>query len=234
MGNINLNNLIIAHRGIHNNLNIPENSIKAFKCALFCNVPIELDIHLTTDNKLVVFHDSNLLRMTGENKLIRKCSYDELKKFNLLDTDEKIPLFEDVLSLVNGKVLIDIEIKNDKRLNTTIKQLIKVLDNYNGEVIIQSFYLKYLLSLKQKRKNYILGILVTNAEYFYYRFIDSKAILKLLKPNFIAYNKKMVKYSRIKNIRKKGISIFAWTIKNRKEKEAAFKYADSIISEYFN
>jgi len=182
MENINLNNLIIAHRGIHNNLNIPENSIKAFKRAIDYKVPIELDIHLTTDNKLVVFHDSNLLRMTGENKLIRKCSYDELQKMSLLDTDEKIPLFEDVLSMVDGQVLIDIEVKNDKRLNTTVKQLIKTLDNYNGPVIIQSFYLKYLLSLKQKRKNYILGILVTNAEYFYYKFLDSKAILKLLKP----------------------------------------------------
>ena len=84
MGNINLKNLVIAHRGIHNNLNIPENSIKAFKRALDKNIPIEIDIHLTKDNKLVVFHDKNLFRMTGVNKLIRKCNYNELKELRLL------------------------------------------------------------------------------------------------------------------------------------------------------
>ena len=53
-------NKIIAHRGIFNNLNIPENSIKSFKKALRLGYPIELDVHLTKDNILVVFHDHNL------------------------------------------------------------------------------------------------------------------------------------------------------------------------------
>ena len=65
--------IFIAHRGIYNNLNIPENSMKSFKRAINSNVSIELDIHLTKDNKLVVFHDDNLIRMTGTYKKIRKC-----------------------------------------------------------------------------------------------------------------------------------------------------------------
>ena len=89
--------IFIAHRGIYNNLNIPENSMKSFKRAINSNVSIELDIHLTKDNKLVVFHDDNLIRMTGTYKKIRKCMYDELKQFNLLSTEEKIPLLSDVL-----------------------------------------------------------------------------------------------------------------------------------------
>ena len=137
MCNINIKNKIFAHRGMHNNLNIPENSIKAFKRSLDKNIPIELDIHLTKDNKLVVFHDNNLKRMTGINKLIRKCNYEELSKLKLLDTDEKIPLFIDVLNLINGKVLINIEIKDDKRLQTTIELLIALLDKYKGSFIIQ-------------------------------------------------------------------------------------------------
>ena len=100
--------IFIAHRGIHNNLNIPENSIKSFKRAISKNIPIELDIHLTSDDKLVVFHDDNLIRMTGLYKKIRKCTYDEISKLKLLNTNEVIPLLSDVLDLINGKVLLDI------------------------------------------------------------------------------------------------------------------------------
>lgn len=234
MGNINLKNLVIAHRGIHNNLNIPENSIKAFKRALDKNIPIEIDIHLTKDNKLVVFHDKNLFRMTGVNKLIRKCNYNELKELRLLNTDQKIPLLEEVLNLVNNKVLIDIEVKNDKRITTTVKKLINLLDNYKGPVIIQSFYLKYIFLIKQIRKNYTIGILVTNIKYFCHQFIDSKFVLEMVKPDFIAYNKNLVMCSKVKKIRAEGIPILAWTIRNKKEKETTFKYADSLISEYFD
>ena len=57
----------IAHRGMFDNIKIPENSLSSFKKALKYNYSIELDIQLTKDNILVVFHDSNLKRMTGIN-----------------------------------------------------------------------------------------------------------------------------------------------------------------------
>lgn len=234
MKNINLRNLVIAHRGIYNNLNIPENSIIAFKEAINKNIPIEIDVHLTKDNKLVVFHDNNLFRMTGVNKLIRKCDYNSLKKLKLLNTNQKIPLLEEVLQLVNSKVLIDIEIKDDKRITTTVNKLINLLDNYKGPFIIQSFYLKYLFFIKQKRRNYTIGILVMNIKYLCYKFIDSKLVLEIVKPDFIAYNKNLVMCSKVKKIRDSGIPIIAWTIKNENEKETTIKYADSLISEYFN
>ena len=65
-----MNNLIVAHRGIYNNINIPENSILAFKKALKYNYSIELDIQMTKDNVIVVFHDNNLERMTKINNKI--------------------------------------------------------------------------------------------------------------------------------------------------------------------
>ena len=48
-----LTNIIIAHRGIHNNKDIPEKSISAFKKAIKKNLPIEFDVRITKDNKLV-------------------------------------------------------------------------------------------------------------------------------------------------------------------------------------
>ena len=224
--------IFIAHRGIYNNLNIPENSMKSFKRAINSNVSIELDIHLTKDNKLVVFHDDNLIRMTGTYKKIRKCMYDELKQFNLLSTEEKIPLLSDVLKLVDGKVLIDIEIKDDKRISKTCKELIKLLDNYNGFILIQSFHPKYINYLKKVRPKYICGLLITNAKGFCYNIMDSKIILDILKPDFIAYNKNIISCRKVQKLREK-MCVISWTIKSREELENIKKYSDSIITEYF-
>ena len=72
------NNLIIAHRGVHDNKNTPENSLKAFYKALIEKYPIELDIQLTKDNEIVVFHDKNLKRMTGVDKNVSDLTLDEI------------------------------------------------------------------------------------------------------------------------------------------------------------
>ena len=69
-------NNIIAHRGIHNNTNTPENSIKAFKLALEKNIAIELDVRISKDNKLIVFHDENLKRMANINRNIEELLYE--------------------------------------------------------------------------------------------------------------------------------------------------------------
>ena len=69
-----LKNKYIAHRGLHNN-NRPENSLLAFKRAIDNDYIIEFDVHLTKDNKVVVFPDSNLKRMTKVDKKISEFNY---------------------------------------------------------------------------------------------------------------------------------------------------------------
>ena len=68
------------HRGLHKN--VPENSLSAFRKALYRNMPIELDVRITKDSKLVVFHDANLKRMTGIDKKIYKKLTKLLKNYN--------------------------------------------------------------------------------------------------------------------------------------------------------
>ncbi len=78
---------------------IPENSMRAFRLAVRYGFGSELDVHLTADGKLVVFHDTTLVRMVGLNRRIEDMTWDELKRIRLLGTDCHIPLLEDVLDL---------------------------------------------------------------------------------------------------------------------------------------
>ncbi len=91
----------------------PENSIPAFQRAVQQGYGIELDVQLTTDNRLVVFHDETLQRMCGFDKKLTECSYDELKHYRLAKSDEKIPLFDEVLKVIDGKVPLIVEVKSE-------------------------------------------------------------------------------------------------------------------------
>ena len=99
---------------------------------------IELDVQLTTDDKLVVFHDVSLKRMTGIDKDLMECSFDELENYRLLDTEERIPLFEDVLKVLKKDTPLVIEIKPEGRYIETTKRT--VLPSYCMECQY-SFYI---------------------------------------------------------------------------------------------
>ena len=90
---------LIAHRGIFDNEKVPENSIKAFMNAVNKKYIIEFDIHLTKDNKIVVFHDDKLDRMTNKKGFIKDYEFEELRKTRLLNTKYFIPSL-DLLQLI--------------------------------------------------------------------------------------------------------------------------------------
>lgn len=94
-------NRFIAHRGLHQEREVPENSLLAFQKAVDKLYSIELDITITKDEQIVVFHDDNLFRLCEVNKNIEDVEYSYLKKLYLYDTKEYIPLLEEVLYLVN-------------------------------------------------------------------------------------------------------------------------------------
>ena len=100
----------IAHRGLHDSES-SENSLGAFKKALEAGLPMELDIHLTKDGQLVVFHDSDLKRMTGKEGTIELLDLATLREEYALPDGSKIPTFEEVLDLVNEQVPIVVELK---------------------------------------------------------------------------------------------------------------------------
>ncbi|HHT63427.1 MAG TPA: hypothetical protein GXZ75_07095 [Clostridia bacterium] len=108
-----LTSTFIAHRGIHDNKNIFENTIPAFAEAIKKGYIIELDVSMTKDKKLVVFHDKKLKRLFGIDSYLIDTSYEELAELNFPNTNEKIPQFSDVLSFVDGQVPLLIEIKNE-------------------------------------------------------------------------------------------------------------------------
>lgn len=138
-----------AHRGLWN-ATLPENSMAAFRNAVAHGFGMELDVHLTKDDQLVVFHDDSLLRMCGVDKPICDCALEELRQYRLNGTAEGIPTFDELLTMVNGQVPLIIEIKPDKRINELCQRVHARLQQYTGAYCIESFH---PLAVQWFRKN---------------------------------------------------------------------------------
>ena len=231
-----LTNTLIAHRGLHNiNDGIPENSVPAFRRAINKGYSIELDVHLTKDKKIVVFHDNTLKRVCGINKKIEECTYDELLKYNLFDTKYKIPLFKEVLNLIDKKVFLLIETKVLDFDGELEKELSKILDNYEGNFAIQSFNIYSVNWFKKNKKDYMVGILSCD---FNKQDMGNlkKWILKTLitdifiKSDFIAYDIKSLPNMYVTKVRKHK-KVLGWTIRTKEDFEKAKLYCDGFICE---
>ena len=232
----------IAHRGLFNNKDIPENSITAFRKAVENDYGIELDVQLTTDNKLVVFHDRSLERMTGIRKDLIDCDFDEIEQYNLLDTDEKIPLFTDVLKELKKDTPLIIEIKPDGRYIDTVKSTVEIIRQYDGLYNIESFNPKVVNYLKKNEPDIIRGQLA----YDYIKDEDAKLSLftKILltylllnflnKPDYIAYDCNATYNLSFRIISRlyKGECV-AWTIKSQEQLKENRKYYQCFIFDSF-
>ena len=128
-----------AHRGLWNS-ELPENSMAAFRNAVDNGFGMEMDVHLTSDDQLVIFHDANLKRMCGVDRPICECTLAELRQYRLLGTEEVIPTFDEFLSMINGRVPLIIEIKPDKRINDLCRLVHERLTRYQGPYCIESFH----------------------------------------------------------------------------------------------
>lgn len=153
-----------AHRGLYDNEHgIPENSMAAFRRAVDKGYGIELDVHLTADNQLVVFHDDTLTRMSGMNKKISSFLYSDLMQLRLLGTEEGIPLFKDVLELIDGKVPLIIELKVDGSNQNLLCPLVwQLLSRYKGDYCIESFHPFVLQWFKRHEPQVVRGQLSCN------------------------------------------------------------------------
>lgn len=219
----------VAHRGLFDNRSVPENSIPAFKRAVEAGFPIELDVQLTTDDRLVVFHDADLKRMCGDDRKIYEVSYEELKNLRLLDSDEKIPLFEDVLKVIDGRVPLVMEIKPDGRYIKTAELASRMLKNYKGSVCLESFHPMVLAWYKKNDPEIPRGLLSTNcfkeanSQSAIVKFLLTNLMLNFVAaPDFISFNhhfRNCFSY-RLCRVLYHPVNA-AWTIRSQKELEEA-------------
>lgn len=184
-----------AHRGLHKH-GVPENSMAAFRAALEAGYGIELDLHLLTDGKLAVIHDSRLERTTGKPGKVEELSSAQLVDYHLEGTEEVIPLFSQVLELYAGKAPLIIELKPDgDNYAALCKTAVEAMEGYTGPWCMESFDPRCVDWLRRNHPDIIRGQLSCN----YFReesrlswWLKLALTCNLLnfrtRPDFIAYD----------------------------------------------
>lgn len=232
---------LYAHRGLHDNASdAPENSLRAFQKAVDAEFGIELDVQMTKDNVPVVFHDFTLKRICGAEGKVYDYTFEELQQFRLCDSDQKIPRFEDVLKLVDGKVPLIVELKIEATDLSVCPAADKLLSAYNGLYCMESFNPLGVLWYRRHRKEIVRGQLsdafLKEGEYSgaLYFLLQHLLFNWLAKPDFVAYNHK---YPGMLSRRLcRGLyhnTAVAWTIKSKEQMEKAEKHFDIFIFDSF-
>lgn len=226
-----------AHRGLHSD-KVPENSLKAFELACRAGYGIELDVQLSRDGEVMVFHDYTLVRMTGVDKKLCELDASELSQLRLKGTEQRIPTFSEVMELVDGRVPILVELKGENFDTSLCPKVAELLSAYKGSYCIESFNpllvkqmrklfpdvfcgLLYTNAIKEKKKTSVINIAVT-----------LMALNFLCKPNFIAFDEKYRDSFFVKvTTRFYKTPKFVWTIKSRESLDMAHRLGECPIFE---
>lgn len=226
-----------AHRGLHTGDDIiPENSTAAFERAVDYGYAIELDVRLSSDGRVVVFHDKSLYRMTGVNGFIDNLTWAEIKGLKLLGSKYSIPLLKYVLKLIDGKVPLLIEVKNTGMPGPLEQALVDTLKGYKGKFAVQSFN---PLSLKYFKENapgiirgQLSGCLKGENLAYYKKFLIRYLLLNSLSsPSYVAYEIGCFPKWMANCQRRKGIYLLGWTSKSLDDHERAKEIFDNVIFE---
>ena len=229
-----------AHRGLHG-AGVPENSLTAFRLAREAGYGVELDVQMTKDRKLVVFHDGNLKRMCGVDGFLRDYTYEELSEFRLAGTDEIIPLFEDVLKTL-GKTDLICEIKGDNgnKCYDLCEYTYDALMKYEGRFCIESFSPFLVEWFRKNHPEIIRGQLSCDfmqdtGMKFFARVTMTHLMVNLLsRPDFVAYKHEDIGRFGYRLCRRvfRPFTV-AWTAKGEEEQKRAWGSFDSVIFEQF-
>lgn len=202
--------LIIAHRGF--SAIAPENTLSAFKSAIRSKADmIELDVQATKDGTPVVIHDAKVNRTTngtGKVKNFYLWSLRELDAGSWFDQKykgEKIPTLEEALKFINGRVPVNIEIKNSGVTEKVIATVYEL--GVEKKVLISSFDPRVLRKIKKLKIQIPTGFL-----YHYPVYFNPVKTLENLGAVVFIHNFKFTTPKLVKKIHDAGFKIFVYTV----------------------
>lgn len=233
-----LTDIYVAHRGLFDNDNgIPENSLPAFERASANGFAIETDVQMTKDGVLVVFHDDALKRMTGADGNLSDFTLEQLQQLRLLNTDCRIPTFEQFLQAANGANLI-VEIKTHPHIGETEQKTYEMLKGYKGNFCIESFNPFIVRWFKVNAPEVVRGQLACNFRGYFSPFkswlLSNLKFCKWNGSQFVAYDAATLRDNKAVKKFSKTIPIICWTVKSEKQFEELHDCFDNMIFDSFS
>ena len=240
--NSKLKSILIAHRG--ESYDAPENTIAAINLAWLQNADgVEIDIHLTKDNEIVVIHDSKTKRTSGISMAVKSQTLEELKTVDAGSfkgekwSGERIPTLREVLQTVPPEKFIFIEIKSGIEIIDALKTVLETSSLNNSQIKLIGFDLKIMSLLKKSFLEY---------EVFWCKRINREKIILTQhgwdrviaiakKNNFdglnLSYSSCLTK-KVVEKIKTNSLKLYVWTVNDPRRADKLIMYGvDGIMSD---
>ena len=224
--------LVLGHRGVPEEHQ--ENTMAGFQRAIALGLDgVELDVFLTKENQLVVFHDLvDTERLTGVPGIITAMTWEEIQQLTIksainvgdkiinYDREEKIELLENVLEETRGKLLVNIEIKaygldfEQRHTGAAVANLVRRM-GIESDVFVTSFNFWPLIWLENTHPGIESGFtyapkVIKNGALQW--LMESSLMGKLAGSTLTNMSLNMFDRDTIEKIHKRGLAIGAWTV----------------------
>ena len=222
------NLLVIGHRGARGHL--AENTLPSIAKALELGVDgIEIDVFRCASEELVVFHDQTLEKLTNATGYIEQLDLDSIRNIEVLN-GFTIPTLEEVLNLINGRAMLNIELKGSQTaiLTDQMLQTFFEKETWSAEkILISSFDWEELKLFYEVNQKVPIAILTEDDP------LDALPIAKELNAVAINPNYKSLNKENLTKIHKKGLKIYPWTVNQPEEISALLALGvDGIITDF--
>lgn len=235
----------LAHRALHDRVvGRIENSPAAIRAAMDRGYGIEIDLQLSRDGEAMVFHDEGLERLTGATGPVSARTAAELGRLTLTGGTDTIPTLAEVLALVDGRVPLLIEIKDqslcmgptDGRLEAATA---RALEGYRGEVAVMSFNPAAIYHMARLAPDVPRGL--TTAGYDedewaplppdlcrHFRAIPDYGPTGA---SFLSHDVADLSRPRVAELKAQGAAILCWTVRSAEAEARAREVAQNITFE---
>lgn len=233
----------IAHRGLHNRIDVIENTVDAAEAAIASSFPIECDVQLTADGEAVVYHDFVLDRLTQGHGRLDAHTAAELAAVPFKATENRIERLSVFLDRIAGRVPLVIEVKSRFDGNLAlIRRTAEAVDRRSGPIAVMSFDPDVIAAFGELAPGVARGIV---AESHYddkdWSHLDAAKRHELSqflhidrsRPDFIAWRVADLPATATIMARHFGMPVLTWTVRTARDRERARAHADQMIFEDF-
>ena len=200
---------VMAHRGASGAA--PENTLAAIKRAIEDGADwVEIDVQETADGEVVVFHDSDFMRLSQNGLKIWDATMDDLKDIDIGSwfapefKDQRVPTLDQVLDVCKGKIGVNIELKyygHDDQLEQKVAEIVEA-HGMASEIVVMSLKIDMVRKMKSIRPDWKVGLLMS----------VSAGDLKDIDADFLAVNAGFVNWNFVRSAHGVDKEVFVWTV----------------------
>jgi glycerophosphoryl diester phosphodiesterase len=202
--------LVTAHRA--GPKSAPENSLAALRLSIAAGADFaEIDVQQTADGEVVLMHDRDLRRLTGDPREIKDISAAELAALRMRNagatTDEHVPTLAEMIAACGTDIRLNVELKyygDNAQLVPAVLDVLRSHD-FSRRAIVSCLQLPPLTEVTRQDPEMQVGMILSTGQ----------GDMTRLPVNFLSLHQRLVNAHLVKRAHRRGMEVHVWGVSDR-------------------